>query len=376
MVLLEAVIVVAAVLFAFLLNWRTTAISLTAIPVSILATAAIFHLAGLSINTMTLGGLAIAIGELVDDAVVDVENIFRRLRENRAAESPRPIFDVVVSASQEVRSGIVYATMVIVPGLRPVVRAVGHRRPVVHAARRGLHHFHSREPRRLDHTHAGHGVLHAAGLEALGAQDSMLVRVLSAAIASFWTYPSGSRASSFRRPRLQCWLRQWPHQRFRARSCLPSTKAPSPSTCVFNPGISLARSTRVGLIAEQLIMEVPEVRTVGRRTGRAELDEHAEGVHSSDIEVDLATVLAREGADRHRHSLAARGPARVRQCRTADLPSARSHALGRPRRDRTQDLRRRSRYAARNRGAAAGHARRRFPASSICRWRSRSDSPA
>ena len=114
-VLLEAVVVVAIVLFAFLLNWRTTVISLTAIPVSILVTAVIFHFAGLSINTMTLGGLAIAIGELVDDAVVDVENIFRRLRENRAAGDPRSVFDVViVGASQEVRSGIVYATMIIV----------------------------------------------------------------------------------------------------------------------------------------------------------------------------------------------------------------------------------------------------------------------
>ncbi len=113
-VLLEAFVVVAVVLFAFLLNWRTTVISLTAIPVSILITAVVFYFAGLSINTMTLGGIAIAIGELVDDAVVDVENIFRRLRENRALGNPRPVFDVVVSASQEVRSGIVYATVIIV----------------------------------------------------------------------------------------------------------------------------------------------------------------------------------------------------------------------------------------------------------------------
>ncbi len=113
-VLLEAVAVVAVVLFLFLLNLRTTVISLTAIPVSILVSAIIFHWMGLSINTMTLGGLAIAIGELVDDAVVDVENIFRRLRENREKGNPRSVFDVVVSASQEVRSGIVYATMTIV----------------------------------------------------------------------------------------------------------------------------------------------------------------------------------------------------------------------------------------------------------------------
>ena len=106
--------VVAVVLFAFLLNWRTTAISLTAIPVSILSTAIIFHLMGLSINTMTLGGLAIAIGELVDDAVVGVENIFRRLRENREQGNRASVFDVVVSASNEVRSGILYATLIIV----------------------------------------------------------------------------------------------------------------------------------------------------------------------------------------------------------------------------------------------------------------------
>ena len=124
-VIVEAAIVVAVVLFAFLLNWRTTAISLTAIPVSILATAAVFYFAGLTINTMTLGGIAIAIGALVDDAVVDVENIFRRLRENRAAGNPRPTFDVVVAASQEVRSGILYASVIIVLVFVPLFALTG-----------------------------------------------------------------------------------------------------------------------------------------------------------------------------------------------------------------------------------------------------------
>src|SRR5262245_51252091 len=113
-VLVEALVVVAAVLFLFLLNWRTTAISLTAIPISILITVIVFHALGLTINTMTLGGLAIAIGELVDDAVVGVENVFRRLRENRASSEPRPVLAVIASASQEVRSGIVYATAIII----------------------------------------------------------------------------------------------------------------------------------------------------------------------------------------------------------------------------------------------------------------------
>ena len=113
-VLVEAALVVTVVLFLFLMNVRATAISLTAIPISILITVLVFKAFGLSINTMTLGGLAIAIGALVDDAVVGVENILRRLKENRERQTPLPILDVIARASQEVRSGIFYATVIII----------------------------------------------------------------------------------------------------------------------------------------------------------------------------------------------------------------------------------------------------------------------
>ena len=110
----DGAIFVAVILFLFLLNVRTTLISLTAIPVSLLATALVFHYMGLSINTMTLGGLAIAIGELVDDAVVGVENVLRRLKLNSALAVPRPVAEVIAKATLEVRSAIVYATLIIV----------------------------------------------------------------------------------------------------------------------------------------------------------------------------------------------------------------------------------------------------------------------
>ncbi|MGE3992812.1 efflux RND transporter permease subunit, partial [Pseudorhodoplanes sp.] len=282
-----AAIVVAVVLFAFLLNWRTTAISLTAIPVSILITAVVFHLFGLSINTMTLGGLAIAIGELVDDAVVDVENIFRRLRENREAGNPRSVFDVVVSASQEVRSGIVYATMIIVLVFVPLFALSGIEGRLF--APLGQAYIISilaslAVSVTLTPVMAYYMLPH---LKRLQHGDSALVRVLK----------RGNRAllyRVFRHPRALMFtavvavIAAAGAATLLPRAFLPPfNEGTFTINMLFNPGISLAESHRVGLIAERLILEVPEVKAVGRRTGRAELDEHAEGVHSSEIEVDL-----------------------------------------------------------------------------------------
>jgi CzcA family heavy metal efflux pump len=286
-VLAEAIVVVAIVLFAFLLNVRTTAISLTAIPVSILATAVVFHAMGLSINTMTLGGLAIAIGELVDDAVVDVENIFRRLRENREQGNLRSVFDVVVSASQEVRSGIVYATMIIILVFVPLFALSGIE-----------------------------GRLFAPLGKAyiISILMSLIVSITLTPVMAYYMLPSLKRLDeheswlvrnlkrgnrvllgwSFRHPRFlmtfaaSAVMLAGTAAVFLPRAFLPPFNEGSFTVNVlFNPGISLAESHRVGLIAEKLILEVPEVTQAGRRTGRAELDEHAEGVHSSEIEVDL-----------------------------------------------------------------------------------------
>ena len=286
-VLIEAVGVVAVVLFAFLLNVRTTAISLTAIPVSILGTAIVFWWMGLSINTMTLGGLAIAIGELVDDAVVDVENIFRRLRENREQGNPRSVFDVVVGASQEVRSGIVYATVIIILVFVPLFALTGIEgrlfaplgKAYIISILMSLVVSITLTPVMAYYM--------LPGLKRLDHREGWLVRKLKGGNRSLLSW-------SFSHPRLlmagalagvltaSVAATQLP------RSFLPPFNEGSFTiSLLFNPGISLAESHRVGLIAEQLLMQIPEVRQVGRRTGRAELDEHAEGVHSSEVDLDL-----------------------------------------------------------------------------------------
>ncbi len=286
-VLLEAMVVVAIVLFAFLLNWRTTFISLTAIPISILITVIVFQMFGMTINTMTLGGLAIAIGELVDDAVVDVENVFRRLRENAKKATPEPVLQVIASASQEVRSGIIYATAIIILVFVPLFALSGIEGRLF--APLGVAYIVSILASLVTSITVTpvlcYYLLPKSGAIAHG--DGSLVRLLKA----------GNR-----------WLLGWAFSRqgflmtaavaavttaaisatYLPRTFLPAfNEGTLTISMLFRPGISLAESHRVGLIAERLVLQVQEVETVGRRTGRAELDEHAEGVHSAEIDVDL-----------------------------------------------------------------------------------------
>jgi HME family heavy-metal exporter len=277
--------VVAVVLFLFFGRWRATAISLVAIPVSLLAAVIVFRLLGLSINTMTLGGFAIAIGELVDDAVVDVENVFRRLRENSALSAPRRALDVVLAASVEVRSGILTATLIIVLMLAPLFwlggveglllrplaiayvvamlaslatamtvtpvlclmlagRSARQREaPLARLCKRGL-------DRALPWALARPRLIGAGGLVAVVAAGALLVAL--------------------------------------PRSLMPPFNEGS-LTVELNaaPGITLADSARLGAVAEKLLLESPEVAAVGRRTGRAELDEHAQGIETTEIDVRL-----------------------------------------------------------------------------------------
>jgi len=283
----DGAVMVTVVLFTFLLSARTTFISLLAIPLSLAVAVLVFRAFGLSINVMTLGGLAIAIGELVDDAVVDVENILRRLKHNRSAQQPLSVLEVVRSASVEVRSGIVYATLVVVLVFVPLFALPGI------------------EGRMF----APLGVAYIVSILA-----SMLVSMTVTPVLAYWLLPRMPRLAQGDSP-LVAKLKQWDARVLtwsfpRARALLAAAALlvllaaasvpllPRAFLPAFNegaitlglmlkPGTSLEQANFIGREAERLLLEVPEVRQVGRRTGRAELDEHAEGVHVAEMDVDL-----------------------------------------------------------------------------------------
>lgn len=286
-VLVEAAAVVTVVLFVFLLNVRTTVISLIAIPLSILITALVFRWFGLSINTMTLGGLAIAIGTLVDDAVVYVENIYRRLRQNRDRDDPRSEIEVISSASLEVRSGILYATIIIILVFVPLFALSGIEGKlfaplgvayivsilaslfIAITVTPVLTYFLLRRGLAERDTPVVRGLKRVNKRVLVGAMARPAVPIMVAVVSfGFAVFVAWNLPRSFLPP-------------FNEGTLIINL--------LLNPGVSLKESNRIGMLAEQLLTKVPEVRNVGRRTGRAELDEHAAGVHSSEIDVDLAT---------------------------------------------------------------------------------------
>lgn len=285
--LLMAACFVAGVLFFFLGNLRTMLISLTAIPLSILTAILVFKWFGLSINTMTLGGLAIAIGELVDDAVVDVENILRRLREKAASGQPYSVRETVIAASLEVRTAIVYATLIIALVFVPLFALPGIEGRLFVPL----------------------GIAYIVAILA-----SLAVSVLVTPVLSSYLLPALVRHDHGETRlvvRLKAAYRQ-ALERVLAAPRLPVVAAGIavvlatlavpffPTTFLppfnegsitlglrLNPGATLSESIRVATAAEQALRGLPEIEHMGRRTGRAELDEHAEGVHVTEFEIKL-----------------------------------------------------------------------------------------
>ena len=287
--LIGASVFVAVILFFFLGTLRPTVIALTAIPVSIFMTALVFDYYGLSINTMTLGGLAIAIGGLVDDAVVGVENVLRRLKEDRAKHHDHRMhpIELVAHATMEVRSAILYATIIIVLVFLPLFALPGME---------------------------GRLFVPLGIAFIVSTLASLVVSVTVTPVLSFYLLPR-MKSLDHGDTKLLAWLKASYGRSLqtvlnRPKAALaagavaillaavavpffPKTFLPpfNEGTLLIgmrlNPGVTLAESSALAQQAEVLVKAVPEVVHVGRRSGRAELDEHAEGVHVSELDVGL-----------------------------------------------------------------------------------------
>ena len=286
--LYEGAVFVVIVLFLFLANVRTTVISLVTLPLSLIVSILTLHYMGLTINTMSLGGMAIAIGSLVDDAIIDVENVFKRLRENHRLpkEQRRPTLRVVYDASTEIRTSIVHATIITIVAFIPLFFLSG---------------MEGRMLRPL-------GISFIVSLFA-----SMIVAVtLTPVLCSYLLTGEKVLRKSDKEPFLSRWLKhiykpalEWVlvHKRIVLGSTIglfvvavaiflslgrnflpPFNEGAFTINVATMPGISLEESDKVGRNVEEILLEIPEIQTVVRKTGRAELDEHALGVNASEIE--------------------------------------------------------------------------------------------
>ncbi|MBM4169030.1 MAG: efflux RND transporter permease subunit [Ignavibacteria bacterium] len=284
----DGAILVIVVLVLFLANTRTTFISLTAMPLSLIFAVFVMKLFDITINTMTLGGMAIAIGAIVDDAIIDVENVFRRLKENKHAQNPRPAFDVIYDASREIRSSIVNATLIIIAVFLPLFFLTGVEgrllRPlgIAYIASIGASLIIA-----LTVTPA----LCAFMLPRAGflerKEDSFLVLRLKAVY-------SRTLDIVFSRPGLVLvsagisLIAAVAIVPFLGRAFLPEFNEGSLTISVVTmPGTSLHESNKIGNHVEKILLSHPSIVSTARRTGRAELDEHAQGVNSAELDARL-----------------------------------------------------------------------------------------
>ena len=284
--IIEGGIMVTIVLFLFLWNFRTTFISLTAIPLSLLTAILVMNYFDITINTMTLGGMAIAIGALVDDAIIDVENVFRRLKQNARLDEPLPVLTVIYNASAEIRSSITFATLIIILVFLPLFSLGGFE---------------------------GRMFAPLAFAYIISITASLIVALTVTPVLCYFLLGRSKLIEDEGDSRLVAWLKK--HYRslldwtLRNPSKIIGASAamlvvalslfflmgreflPPFNEGTFNinsnlpPGTSLRESNRIGQIIENVLLSVPEVVSTTRRTGRAELDEHAAGVNTSEIEV-------------------------------------------------------------------------------------------
>ena len=303
--LLEGGIFVVIVLFLFLANIRTTVISLVTLPLSLIASILALHYMGFTINTMSLGGMAIAIGSLVDDAIVDVENVYKRLRENRLkpAGEQLPILEVVFNASKEVRMPILNSTLIIIVSFVPLFFLSGMEgRMLVPLGIAFIVALAASTVVALTVTPVLCSYL--LGKEKTKKQntensDSAVARKMKQWYGSALTFVLGHKKGVLGGTiglfvvALGCFFTL-------GRSFLPPFNEGSFTINISSlPGISLEESDKMGHRAEELLLSIPEIQTVARKTGRAELDEHALGVNVSEIEAPF------ELKDRSRSELVA-----------------------------------------------------------------------
>ena len=284
--LLEGGLLVTVVLFLFLWNFRTTFISLTAIPLSLVTAVITMTYFGISVNTMTLGGLAIAIGELVDDAIIDVENVFRRLRLNAQSGMTESPATVIFKASSEIRSSIVFATLIIILVFMPLLNLGGFEgRMFTPLAFAYIASVAASLLVALTVTPALCYYLLGRSRLIRETGDSALVRFMKRYYSKTleWTLQHPFPIVAMSVLLLAAAIMLFP---LMGREFLPAFNEGALNINIsLPPGTALQESNRIGRIVEETLHKTPEVVSTTRRTGRAELDEHAAGVNASEIEV-------------------------------------------------------------------------------------------